>query len=205
MSDRRIVVQGPATWRAMAVLIVATASAVVAACAQPVPFRPEVSIQELMQSVVDPAADALWESVSSVTTASGTEEHQPRTDEDWATLRQHAVRLAESANLLVIRGRPVAHPGSTLDDAHLPGLLDAAQIARALDADRPRFERFAHGLHGAASEALKAIDARDVPRLSVAGAAIDRACESCHLVFWYPNSRRPPAVAVSGDTQRAAP
>jgi hypothetical protein len=34
---------------------------------------------------------------------------------------------------------------------------------------------------------LQAIDARDTEALLNAGDAIDRACESCHLKYWYPN------------------
>ena len=41
-------------------------------------------------------------------------------------------------------------------------------------------------------EALKVVDivkARDTDRLLQVGSDIDRACESCHLAFWYPGDR----------------
>jgi hypothetical protein len=38
---------------------------------------------------------------------------------------------------------------------------------------------------------LAAIDARDVPRLGQAGSALDAACESCHLTYWYPKQVLP--------------
>ena len=56
--------------------------------------------------------------------------------------------------------------------------------------DRPAFARKAQGLVAATMTALKAIDAKDVEGLSNAGGDIDEACESCHLVFWYPNEKK---------------
>ena len=44
------------------------------------------SIQELMDAVIDPSADALWDSVSITTTKKGTVFHQPHTDEEWQEL-----------------------------------------------------------------------------------------------------------------------
>lgn len=167
-------------------------------------FNTTLSIHDVMVSVVDPAADALWDSVGTVVTASGTEEHRPRTDDDWNLLRQHAVRLAESANLLIIPGRPVVVQGRKLDDANVPGVLNAAEVGKAIQTKRKGFETAAQHLHAAAVEALAAIDRRDVTALSNAGGTIDRACESCHLVYWYPNARRPPVEPVSASTQAAS-
>lgn len=157
--------------------------------------RSLASLQEIMQSIVDPAADALWESVSSTVTAAGIEEHQPRSDEDWNTLRHHAVRLAEAANLLATEGRPVARAGTPLEDAHVAGTLDADAIARRLASERPRFLGHARQLQDAAASALAAIDNRNLERFLEAGASIDKACEGCHRVFWYPGDKRPPELA----------
>lgn len=157
--------------------------------------RPLASLQEIMQSIVDPAADALWESVSSTVTAAGVEEHQPRSDEDWNTLRHHAVRLAEAANLLATEGRPVARAGKPLEDAHVAGTLDADAIAQRLASERPRFLGHARQLQDAAETALAAIDTRNLERFLEAGANIDKACEGCHRVFWYPGDKRPPELA----------
>jgi hypothetical protein len=82
-----------------------------------------------MASVVDPAADALWEAVSTETTAQGEVEHQPRTDAEWLAVRHHAVTLAEAANLLLIEGRVVANK---LEDAHVPGILTAPEVQKSM-------------------------------------------------------------------------
>src|SRR5262245_29221509 len=60
----------------------ADAPALPAAQTQPT-LKVTATIQDLMQSEVDPAADFLWASVSTTVSGKGTEEHQPRTDEEW--------------------------------------------------------------------------------------------------------------------------
>ncbi len=47
------------------------------------PFEITATIRELMGSTVDPAADALWDSVAVSSTTQGVEETQPKTDVDW--------------------------------------------------------------------------------------------------------------------------
>lgn len=163
-----------------------------AACTaeQPTQFRPDASIQEVMASVVDPAADAIWEAVSSETTAQGVIEHQPRTDAEWLAVRHHAVTLAEAANLLLIEGRVVSHTNK-LEDAHVPGILTAPEVQKKINADRQLFATRAHDLQLAAREALAAIDAKHPQRLLAAGEKIDAACERCHMTYWYPNAEQP--------------
>jgi hypothetical protein len=157
----------------------------------PAPFRPSASIQELMQTIVDPAADALWESVGSETGANGVEEHQPRTDAEWLAVRRHALMLVEAGNLLMIEGRQVSHGSRALEDAHVPGILAPNQVRAAIDADRGAFAGRALALHAAGTEALVAIDARSPQRLLAAGERIDHACEGCHTQYWYPNAEQP--------------
>ncbi len=57
----------------------------------------------------------------------------------------------------------------------------------------------AHGLHDAAMESLKAIDARDVNALMNAGETLDESCESCHRNYWY---RVPPPAGESGSVRQ---
>ncbi|SDE78922.1 Cytochrome C' [Massilia sp. PDC64] len=154
------------------------------------PFEPRASIQEVMQSIVDPSADALWEAVSTDVGPNGTEEHQPRTDAEWLAVRRYAIALAEGANLLS-QPRAVAHGAATLEDAHVEGINDAAQVRAAIDADPAAFTAHAQALHAAAREAVNAIDARDARRLLDAGERVDAACEACHTRYWYPHDVKP--------------
>lgn len=156
------------------------------------------SIQEIMESLVDPAADALWESVSTEVTTKGTVERSPKTPEEWLTLRHQAIALQESANLLLLPGRRVAHPGKDLDDAGTAGNYTAAQVQQAIDTQGPAFAAHAQALQGAATEILAAVDARNVPALVKAGSTLDQACEACHLQFWYPKGGAPAVASVHG-------
>ena len=156
-------------------------------------FEPLASIQELMVSVVDPAADGLWDAVSSETTAKGLEEKAPRTKEEWQAVRHHAISLLESTSLLVEPGRRVAAPGRELEDTHIAGVLNAAQAQQAINVNPASFRAYAQALRLGAVEALQAVDKQDAAALVAAGGNIDHACEACHLQFWYPNARRPPA------------
>jgi cytochrome c556 len=151
------------------------------------PFEITATIRELMDSTVDPAADALWDSVAVTSTSKGVEETQPKTDADWAAVRRHAVTLMESMNLVVMKGRHAAPPGTK---AAL-GELSPDEIDQHIDANRSALIAFAKALRATAEEALTAIDKKDVPGLFKAGSDIDEACEACHVTFWYPNQKVP--------------
>ncbi|MDB5461183.1 MAG: hypothetical protein JWO72_2924 [Caulobacteraceae bacterium] len=176
-------------------LIIAGLLATLAGCArnaEAVATPAVLSIQELMASVVDPAADSLWDSVGTTISTGGTQDRAPRTDKEWRQVRHYAVALVEAPNLLVMKGRPMAVPGGKLDDADVPGIESAAHVQAAIAKDPAAFALKAKALQDAGLSALKAIDARNPAGLLAAGGQIDTACESCHLKYWYPNAPRPP-------------
>ena len=74
-------------------------------------FRLDATIKDIMDSLVDPSADYIWDAVATTVTAKGKEEKYPRTDEEWKELRRRAIQLMEASNLLLIPGRRVARPG----------------------------------------------------------------------------------------------
>ena len=147
-------------------------------------FRTTATIKDIMDSIVDPSADYLWDSVATIVTRAGTEERRPRTPEDWKNVRRRAVAMIEATNLLIMDGRKVAHPGEVSEN---PGIeLGPDDMQPLIDADRATFIQRAHALHDAGMQALAAIDKKDVDGLSNAGETIDEACEQCHLKYWYP-------------------
>jgi cytochrome c556 len=89
-------------------------------------------------------------------------------------------------------GRVVAHAGQKLENP--PGATDftPAQAETEINAHRTEFNAFALGLLTAGSEALEAIDKRNVDAFLEAGGTIDEACEGCHKRFWYPGGGTPP-------------
>jgi hypothetical protein len=161
------------------------------AAADPTPYKITATIQDIMDAQVDPAADEIWNSVASIVSASGIEEKQPRTDEEWEQLRLKAFLLIEGANLLAMPGRKVAPEGAPLDPEELAG--DAPPtIAKNMEMNRSAFVQLAMGLHDAGLEVLSAIDAKSPSQLLDAGEKLDTACENCHSTFWYPN--QPPLL-----------
>lgn len=159
--------------------------------ASPSSIKPVASIQELMQSEIDTSADGVWDPVETIITRAGTVERQPQTPEEWETVRQAAIRLIESSNLLLIDGRRV---GAHEFPAEAAGALNSQEIARRIADHRPAFNALAVSFREAGLSALAAIDAKDPVALVTAGGHIDEICEACHVAFWYPNQMIP-AVA----------
>jgi hypothetical protein len=165
-----------------------------AACGSPPParapdpaYRPTATIKDIMDSMVDPNADEIWESVAVTVSAAGTEQKAPHTEDEWIQVRRHAIPLLEATNLLLMPGRHVAKPG---EKAEKPDIELAPEQIEALIREDPKtFATLALGLHDAASVVLKAIDARDAEALLYAGDGLDKACENCHLKYWYPPNK----------------
>ena len=151
-------------------------------------FMPTATIVEIMDSMVMPSAQILWDAVAVDVTAAGTVEKVPQTDEDWARVRWSAITLAEATNALVLPGRRVAPPGAKSEAPDSE--LEPEAIQKLLGEQRPAWVAHAHVLHEAAMEMLKAIDARNIDAVSDAGGTIDAACEGCHLQFWYPEQAK---------------
>ena len=144
-------------------------------------------IKTLMDSIVDPAADGIWESVATISDENGVHKRAPRTPEEWQQVRRHAVTLIEAMNLVMMKGRPAA-PAGTPPKA---GELTPAQIDALLRTDHETLAAFAKNVQTTTRSAIAAIDKRDPGALFEAGSAIDHACESCHMTFWYPDIQDP--------------
>jgi hypothetical protein len=155
----------------------------------PVEYRASATVKDIMDSMIDPSADALWDSVATIVSAAGTEERAPHTDEEWKIVRQHAIRLVEATNLLLIPGRHVARPGEKAENPEVE--LAPEEIERRINEDRATWTTLAHGLHDAALPALRATEAKNPQALFDAGEQIDTACENCHQKYWYPNAIQP--------------
>ena len=179
-------------WAVTHLTAIATLLWVAGGCGRSVPRGPELAttatINDLMDAMIDPSAEYLFDNIVEIVDESGIIDKTPKTDEEWKEARRHALILVEVPNLLVTPGRNVARPG---DKAEFPEVeLSAAQIQGLIDADRDAFVRRARRLQDAALLALKAIDARDKKELFAKLGDVDKACESCHLHYWYPNDKR---------------
>jgi len=150
--------------RALLVSIPAGALLLSGCTAPPVPpFQPRASVQELMVSIVDPAADVLWDSVGTVVSEDGVDEWAPRTEEEWARVRNSAVALMESGNLLMMGGR-----------------------AR----DDRLWMQLSRGLIEAGAAARRAAESRDPDAVFAVGEEVYLACDRCHGVYWVGDAQR---------------
>jgi len=155
-----------------------------AARSAPSPYTAVATVMDLMASMIDPASKVVFRAVTTVETAAGVQEKAPETDEDWMDVRSNALLMVEGANLLLMPGRHIAPP--QFANVHNDGELAPSEIEVRVAKDRAAFNKFAVALRQAAMGALKAAEARKPADFGPASEAIDTACESCHLRFWYP-------------------
>ena len=168
------------------------ASLFFSACSKTPPTEPDLiktaTIKDIMDSMVDPSAEFLFESVVTIADEHGITEKAPQTDAEWKEVRNRAVILLEAPNLLAMNGRKVAQPGERPQRPEIE--LGPDEIQRLVDADRGRFIKHARALQDAALVLLKAIDNRDKQALFDGLTQVDKACENCHLEYWYPNDKK---------------
>ena len=120
------------------------------------PYNTTLSLKQVMEWVIDPAADVVWESVAIIITEKGENAKAPKTDEEWEKVRNAAATMVEGGNLLMMQGR-----------------------AR----DDKKWMASAKRMSDAAGIALKAAEKKDVPTLFDSGALIYNACSACHADF----------------------
>lgn len=157
-------------------------------------MKPTLTIKELMTHFIDPTADFIFDAVVFDLSVHGTTTTAPANDEEWAKVERGAWQLAEAANLLMIPRK--AEPAGQSVEPAKPGVpapeLTGAEIDAKIEADRPLWNRHAEDLRAAALESIQILKARNEDAVINAGTRIDKACEACHLEYWYPGDR--PAV-----------
>lgn len=120
------------------------------------PFRPVANVQELMLTIVEPAAETYWDAVGWIVDADGTQEIRPESEEDWEEVRNAAFLVAESGNLLMMQGRAVDDgPWISMSQA----LIDVGDLA------------------------IQAALARDEAAVFDVGAQVYAACTACHSAY----------------------
>lgn len=121
-----------------------------------VPFQPAVTNKQLMDEVLEPAANVYWEAVGSTSDARGTIEKAPRTDAEWNAVRDAATVVAESGNLLMLDGR-----------------------AR----NRDEWMTLSRGLIDVGVRARAAAERHDRKAVFDVGAEVYEACVNCHSIY----------------------
>ena len=124
--------------------------------AEPPPFKPVADTKLLMQSVVDPTADEIWDAVRTIITKDGVQEIRPHSNEEWQAVRNHAVALAESGNLLMM-------------------------VPRAKDGGE--WMQRSRELVDSSERAIRAAEAKNADELFTVGGDIYQACSNCHQKY----------------------
>jgi hypothetical protein len=125
-----------------------------AVAAKPVvAVRPIASIKQIMNGIVAPGANAVFNAVSTTVTQKGIEEVFPRNDEEWAALGNSAAALAEAGNMMMVEGRAV---------------------------DAGDWIKMSQALVDAGTLALKAVDAKSTDAVLTAGEKVNESCDNCH-------------------------
>jgi len=166
-------------------------------------MTPVVSVKELMEHMIDPASDEVFDAVGTDAGAQGIVEVAPRTEEDWGKVRNGAIVLAEGISLLKVP-RLFAPPGDVnVSAGPNPPELSPTEIKAKIDADPVLWNAKIEALRNVALEILEIVKKKDAAELFDANGDLDQACEGCHLEYWYPREkdrrerRREAAVALT--------
>ena len=155
------------------------------ACARP---APKTTVQQFMESEVNPAGEFLFHSVEQVSDAKGVRFRAPETSAEWKRVSDALEVLQNAPDLLTARGLKAAPPGFKSEH---PGIESPpAWIQQTIDSHRDDFDKRALRLRAAANKAAEAAEAHDGHALYRSLDGIDKACESCHLHYFYPNDTR---------------
>jgi hypothetical protein len=123
-----------------------------------------------MASVIEPAADVYWDAVGTVVDKNGTVEIEPKTDEEWAAVRNSAYVVAEAGNLLMMNGRAK---------------------------DGADWMRLSQALVDVGQRAIKAAESKNKAAVFDVGAEVYDTCVACHAKYPLP-AMRPNAAARPG-------
>jgi hypothetical protein len=113
-------------------------------------FRPVATVDEVMDAIVVPSSQTIFDAV---VYSNGELVQAPKTDNDWAALRIHALSVAEAGNLLMM-------PPRAKDNA------DWLKMSRDLN-DR-------------AMDVAAAAEKKDLDGLLKAGGEMYNSCTACH-------------------------
>ena len=166
-------------------LLILTLAALLAGCSKP---APKTTIQQYMEDEVNPAGEYLFHSVEQVSDAKGVRFKTPETPDEWKAVSERLAVLQNTPDVITARGIKAAPPGFKSEH---PGIESPpAWIQQTIDSHRADFAKRAQRLRTAADKAAEAAQAHDGRALYRSLDGIDKACESCHLHYFYPGDKR---------------
>lgn len=140
-------------WLAVPILLVACTPDSEASSS---PYIPVADVQQLMNTVLDPAAEVYWDAVGWILDFEGVHEFAPQSVEEWDAVRNAAYVLAEAGNLLMMDGRAVDQ------DGWIAWSKAMVEVGR---------------------QAIEAAEAEDEAGVFDAGAEVYYICSGCHASY----------------------
>jgi len=125
-----------------------------AAKAAPAPaIAPVASMKQLMNGIVGPSANVVFNAVSTTVSDKGVEEIAPHTDKEWAAVGDAAAAVAEAGNMMMLDGRAI---------------------------DRGDWMKMSQAMIDAGRQTLKAVEAKSADGVLAAGEPLNVSCDTCH-------------------------
>jgi hypothetical protein len=118
--------------------------------------EPYATVKQIMNGIITPASNTVYQSVSIIIDDAGIHENYPQSEEEWDVVAASAVALAEGGNLMMVGNRLV-------DEDRWPALVQAMIDASLIS--------------------MKAAEARDREALLASGEALNESCDSCHSAY----------------------
>jgi hypothetical protein len=119
-------------------------------------YRPVGDMADLMNGVVEPAAEVIWDAVGVIVDSAGEHQLAPQSEEEWLALRSAAYMVAESGNLLMMPERAL---------------------------DQGAWVTMSQSLVDMGQRAIEAADARNLDAVFDVGAEIYYVCTNCHGTY----------------------
>lgn len=122
-------------------------------CSSGPDYRPVATIEQIMETSVEPASNAVFDAAAWV---NGVQVGGPKTDDEWKLVQANALMLAETGNLLLMGPRMKDQSGWVI---RTQAMMDAA------------------------NEAAKAAEQKNTEAIFNAGTKIYQSCTGCHLQY----------------------
>lgn len=122
---------------------------------QPPPFKPVADTKTLMAALMEKQADIVWEAVGTTIEGNTVTDYQPNNEAEWQNVRNAAIAVTETGNLLMIAPR-----------AQDEGWMKASA-----------------GLIAQGERMLAAIDHRNRQEVYDVGSDLYDSCVACHMHY----------------------
>ena len=99
------------------------------------PYEVVADIHHMMDWILDPAADVIWDSAGFIITAEGEQDLSPTTEDAWAHVVHNAAVVAEGGNLLMMPGRSAGEDWNEYSRGLVAAGRLAIEAAEAKDAE----------------------------------------------------------------------